>query len=304
MPPRKTRKNGRRAAKKSNKPKTLSKNMRTAVVRIVKGQLETKSRTYYGGALIASVNEGDISTRQRYGQNPVIINNATATDIHRVIPFVSQGLEGHQRLGNSIQPLKLKIDCQVQLNPDLYTEGTGYQTNIVCVAYLLQNRACKTYQTLFNPTTGSINPAVQNDFSQLLDAGNGGTINFDGTFFNACLPVAKQFYTLIKKHVFTLRQDGVTTNSEAGLPVGSVVNANAAPMAHRWSWNLDERHLPAHYTYPDVKDGNVTATFPDNPTNSSLFWCMGYYDQAGNTLDSTRIYVSQEYVSTLWFKDA
>jgi len=256
------------------------------IKKVIKGQAETKMAVLYGNAVVGTAPFGT-STQQ----NQFIVSNAT--DILRVIPPVLQGVDDNQRVGQTIMPVSQHVHCSVTISANT-AGGAGFANNLsynlVAVAYCLQHVSYKTYTSL----------STQNDFTQMLSLGNGGTSNFNGSFEFSRLPVEKGYYQVLGKKMFNLRNSGVQATT-VGVPQAQWgTNANSAPVRHEWTWNLS-KHLPKKLVYPET---NTAAPGPNDPTNSAPFWCIGYYQMDGSqSVTSPQVLIQQQYVSILKFKD-
>jgi len=255
------------------------------IKKVLKGVAETKMVVLYGNANLAS--PYGVSTQQ----NQFIINNTT--DILRIVPKVLQGTDDNQRVGQIIQPVSCQVHCSVTISAST-AGGAGFANNLsynlVAVAYCLQHVSYKTYASL----------STQNDFTQMLSLGNGGTSNFNGTFEFSKLPVEKGYYHVLGKKTFNLRNSGVQSTT-VGIPQAQWgTNANAAPVRHEWTWNLN-KFLPKDLKYPET---NSAAPGLDDPLNAAPFWCIGYYQMDGSSSVATpQVLIQQQYVSVLKFKD-
>jgi len=159
-------------------------------------------------------------------------------------------------------------------------------TNIVCVLYILKHKIYKDYNTLI----------AKNDFTQLLKPAEGVTVAFQGNQTDANLPVANQYYQVVKKVKFNLRNSGTYYSSTT--PAAGVANNNSAPFNHRMSINLI-KHLPKSLLYPESQ----VTTNGDFPTNSNLFWSIGYYNMDMLTPGGSFSWIVTQYTSRLTYKD-
>ena len=272
------------------RPRGRKSKLATAIKDVLMRNAETKAASFYSN---------NYSTTGAYPaawavQNQMIASNSS--DILQVIPYIVQGTGDNQRTGKAIKPVSFTISCSVSLNP-VYVNGTAaYPNNIIAVAYLLQHKSLKSMQALkyvglVGGTTGN------NDFNQLLDSNDGGVRPFSGLETDSKLGVASQYYKVLGKRVFQLRNDYYGTSPGASISG----NSQAVPLRHSWTWNAT-RHFPKTLEYPEVG----TSTDPnirDLPTNSSLFWCVGYFQQTGTNGTSAVPAIQQQYTTILKFKD-
>lgn len=278
-----------RKAIRNARPKT-KKAITKLVNRVINSRAESKMVTWFGG----STGTGTFADKTPVSQNQLISVNST--DILRLISPITVGSNDNQRTGDSIQPMSLIVNCRVMISPSS-TGGTGwkegYSYNLKAVAYCLQHVSYKTYVSLY----------ANNDFSKLLKIGNSATTGFDGTYEASKLPVDTGYYRVLGKKVMTLRSAGSSNSGGSAVtPLEQGVNSNSAPFSHEWTWNLSNK-LPKNLKYPE----NVEAPLPippgnDDPLNSAPFWCIGYYRMDG-TVTSPQIFIQQQYVSKLTYKD-
>jgi len=259
--------------------------------KVVNAKAETKMVTFFNGPVAQASplrnSTGTLADAAPVSQNQFISDNTT--DILKLIPDVTQGDSDNQRSGRAINPVSGLVKCKVMISP-ISTGGTGWQNNLAYdlhfVAYLLQSVSYKTYQSLH----------ANNDFTKLLDVGDNTTTRFDGSFSTANLPVEKGYYRVLAKKRKLLRSSGYFTG---GSGVG-ISNNNSHPLVHEWTWNWG-KHVPKKLLYPE--DDVVAADGQNEPLNSSIFWCVGYYRTDGVTSDTPQIFIQQEYTSIMKYKD-
>jgi len=287
---RRAEKTARRAVRGVKKAKLVG-----LVKNVIMRKARTKTVSFY-----QSWNDGTKTTRATglYSdrgwatQNNQI--NTNNTDILQVIPFCYQGLEDNQRLGETISPVGLNIRGCIRIN---YANNLSVYNNadLKVVIYVVQHVQLKDYTNLYS----------KNDFTQLLqdnDAVTDATQQFDGQSWQSMMPVANEYYRLLKKKVITLRYAGLwpkptTPTASTGVPNSHNYFAN-------YSINL-RKQVPKLLKYP-LQSIPTNPLILNTPTNSSIFMCMGFYQQNepanGATFD-TAPQMEQTYVSTLTFKD-
>lgn len=266
-----------------------SKKQKKAVASIVKNvldkELETKMKTYYSSpANLAG--DGTLANAGPSPHDQFIRNNVN--DIMRLLPFVSLGTKISERIGTNIKPLNLYVQGTVQIN---YTNKLLGQIpeELFAVIYVVDHVFIKQYTQLI---TG-------NDFNNLLQTGQSSTQEFAGDYVSATMPLAKQYYRLIKKKVIPLRYAGA---QGSGTVTGAYSVANAHNYRANFSFSLTEKHLPAALKYPETGINPIAGQ--DDPNNYAPFMCVGYYAMNGETTTTPQAYIQTQYVTQLTYKDA
>jgi len=273
----------------------VSKPLRRAIKQIVRGDAETKYTAWYQG-----VNDGTVTTRSTgffstsgwSVQNQAIALNET--DILRLIPQVLEGTGDYNRIGTKIRPVSLNVKGQLRVklaNVLLYSPA-AFTVDL----FVLQHKRLRNYEQLYSA----------NNFGELLDTGEGGTIGYQGISVNAGMRVSPQNYTVLARKRITLRYNGLQNTGAAASQV-------SIDGSHTWyaeySMNLT-KHLPKVLQFPD--DTTAGAPTPPRvtnaPSNSSIFMCMGYPSWYNNSINSSaatsnNVLLEQTYVATLGFKD-
>lgn len=265
------------------KPQTLT----GLIKRVVKGAAETKEVIWYNGP---SPSNGTFAQASYINQNATITNNTT--DILRLIPYVAAGTGDNQRIGEKIKPVSLNVKGSVCLLTNSInnqpSNTAGFQQDFYVVIYILQHVSLKSYKDL----------AAQNDFTQLLKTGENSTVPYNGHVWESQMPVEDAYYKLLKKKKYRLRYGGMKQTT-AGDPPGNQWIAMSNPHSWRAEFNISlSKHLPANFKYPEA---NAPAGNQNDPTNSSIFMCMGAYQADGTVLNSTIF--QQQYISSLKYKD-
>jgi len=287
---RKTKPRRKTAAKKTAR---LSKPMKKAVKQLVRGEAETKRTAFYQDANNGSsgaIATGMFSTRGWAVQNNVITNNTT--DLLQIIPYVIQGTNDFNRIGKSIRVVNLNVRGTVRILGSLIAAIGTPMTNLDVYVYVLQHVSLKNYTDL----------RARNDFSRLLEDGEGGGRNFLGNALDPFMPVSKQTYNVLARKRIQLKYGG------AALPGGTLTTPVSVANAHQWSaeYNINlTKKCPKKLTFPDDDNGSILPTIYNSPTNSSIFMVFGFVDeQVGNPAGSlVRPWLEQTYVSSLTFKD-
>lgn len=256
------------------------------VARAISRSTETKQVAWYNGPT---------PSNGTYGQANYIIQNSTitsnTTDILRLLPYVVQGTGDNQRIGERISPKSLIVQGTVMMNianTQRVAGNVGVFTDIYVVIYVLQHVTAKSYTAL----------GTSNDFTQLLRDGEGTTKPFMGHVWDSQMPVEDAYYRLLKKKKYRLRYAGKGT-TQGGDPPGPAWLSPPNTVSYRSEYKLNlSKYLPKQFKYPDAA---VTATGVNDPTNSSIFMCMGCY-QGDGSVDQSWTF-SQQYITQLKYKD-
>jgi len=250
---------------------------------VVRGQAETKEVAWYGGPL----NGGTYADAAYVNHNPIITSNTT--DILRLIPKIAPGTSDNQRIGEKVRPTSLIVNGSVRLS-DGTINGVNaeFRDDVVVVMYVLQHIGLKDYTNL----------TTSNNFLQLLRTGENDTAAFSGTVTDSQLPVEDAYYRLLSKKKIRLRYAGAIPGSATGVPTNAVVSvANAHSYYADFHFNLS-KHLPAQFKYPEL---SAAAGTLNDPTNSSIFMCLGFYNMDGQSALTQLVAV--QYTARLKFKD-
>jgi len=300
MPPRRSAPKRRRPAPKAKAVAKLSKPMKRAIKQVVRGEAETKRTAFYcsfNDGTSTARSDGLFSKRGWALQNNVIGSNNT--DILQLIPFVTQGTDDWQRIGQRIRPSSLSLRGSVRCD----LSGTLIKLNpsdFKVYIYVLQHVSLKDYTNLY----------ANNNFTQLLETGEGTTVPFTGIPQNNGMPVAKQYYHVLQRKQITLRYGGAYMNPNAGTGIPPTDAVACVANSHTWyadySLNLT-KHLPKVLMYPeDATSPSPGPAVLNAPTNSSIFMAMGFIDwfnPSDSTTTLTLPRLEQTYVTQLSFKD-
>jgi len=202
-----------------------------------------------------------------------------------MLPFVVTGANENQRVGDRIQPQSLTVQGTVKIELDnILTNQTPM--DLFAVIYVLEHAVFKSYTSLI----------AGNDFTQLLKTGENTTARFNGDVWSSQMPVADQYYRLLKKKVVRLRYAGVTILS--GTATDQSI-ANSHDYLGKFSLSLSKKSLPTAFKYPE----SSTVAGANDPLNSAPFFAMGFYWADGSTTNTPQVYIEQQYVSVLRYKD-
>ena len=258
-----------------------------AIKRVVNNQSETKQVAWYSGPL----QNGTFANASYVNHNAQISSNVS--DILRLIPYINQGTADNQRIGETIVPKSLVVNGSVRLSDGTLNDVVaGFRDDIVVVLYVLQHVSLKTYTSL----------ASLNNFTQLLRTSENTTAAFTGRVVDSQLPVEDQYYRLLSKKKLRLRYAGAIPGSATGVPVNSVVSvSNSHSYYADFNFNLS-KHLPAKLKYPEQVTGGPVLPGAIDPTNSSIFMAVGFYNMDGTPTPADQL-MSIQWSSFLKYKD-
>jgi len=200
----------------------------------------------------------------------------STNELYQLIPSVTQGNDDHQRVGDTIQPVKLTTKVNIAL-----TDRSVNAMSIYAHIFFLTSKNVKDWKLTAAIPTAS-----------LMDLGDGTNVPFDGTSYTAMLPINKSEFNVIAHKKILLQKPKDNPNSiyqQDEDPVTSTCTHFA-----NFSVNVP---LPKKLMY---------LTDADNyPTNAFPFMCMGFTatDQYG-AVASTILMLKVQAQSHLYYKDA
>jgi len=260
----------KRAANRSRMARP-TRDLKTEIEKVIAGTQETKFivdypyNTQSASDLYQSLNFSSAIT--------------STTELYNLIPRINVGSDDHQRIGNRIEPMKLKNITSVYLP---YSEARTSMSVFVDV-YYLTSKTVKTDNIMANIPV-----------SFLLNAGDGTNVPYDGTAQTADLPINKAAFTVLKHKRVKLQLSAGDPNS---VLVGSFVNPGVVSTCYyeaRWTMDIP---IPSKLTYMNE---NV-----NYPSNYLPFMCLGFHaiDANGDSAPITpRIFCRSQ--SQLTYKDA
>lgn len=252
-----------------NKKPRVSKPIKTAIARAIRGSQETK---YVSSALTAQNGTTNLSTF--VGFSSAI---TSTTEMYSCIPRITQGVGDHQRVGNQIRPTNLKVKGIVSLN------SRASDSLHCCVdIYFLTSKQIKS-ELQYSQVL----------IQRLLNKGDGTNTDYNGQTFNQMLPINTSEFTLLKHKRILLTKVQNSPNSEATAATAAVAGPNPymksfsvkIPCPKRFTYQTDAQLYPASY-YP--------------------FMVLGYtwYDNNGGSAPNQTSTVVCQAQSQLYFKDA
>ena len=248
-----------------------SRDLKEEIKKVVAGTQETKFVVDYP---YNSQTSSDLYSATNFSSGITSTN-----ELYMLVPRINVGSDDHQRIGNRIEPIKLKNTTTVYLP---YSEARTAMSVFVDVYYL----TCKQVKTQIN------NNEVPTGF--LLNAGDGTNVPYDGTAQTADLPINKSAFTVLKHKRVKLQLSAGDPNS---VLVGAFANPAVTSTCYyeaRWTYDIS---VPSKLTYMNE---NV-----NYPSNYFPFMCLGFHaiDANGDTAPITpRIFCRSQ--SQMTYKDA
>jgi len=202
----------------------------------------------------------------KYVSNPLKVNSVTVLtdlsawtgfspditgtgEIYPCIPKTVQGTADHNRIGDRLNPVKIKVSLDIA--PIGYADTDSFDRTVYI--YLLQSLSVKS---LDNYTAIPI--------TLLLDNGAGSSVKFDGTPYTAQYPVnTKEFRVLKVKQVRLTKGIGQITGGD-GDPVGIVTPSRS--------------YAKVRMTVKAPKTIKYEGSSTKYPTNFAPFLVMGWHD--------------------------
>lgn len=199
----------------------------------------------------------------------------STNELYMLIPEVPQGQGDYQRIGNVIQPTSLTTKVNISA-----VNRTPSSINIYAHIFFLTSKQVKDWKL-----TNSVLTA------QMLDAGDGTNVPFDGTSYTAMLPINKSQYNVIAHKKILLSKGANNPNN--------IYNNDEEPSADtfRYTATFSQKiPLPKKLLYADASQ--------QYPTNAFPFMCCGFTaaDNQGQTALSSLILRVQAQ-SHLYYKD-
>jgi len=246
--------------------------MKTAVMKLIKGNEETKYRAedlVIPGSVLPS-----LGTFQQFS------SGITGTgELYACLPRLTQGTDDFNRIGNSVVP----VSCHVDAILNCTTSNNNQSVDVWAHVFVLQATAVKSLDNL---------SAVP--ITQLLEDGAGGYIAADGTTNMTQYPVNRTaFKVLHHKRIRLYKPFGQQNNRAAPSAGGTDGTIAACTGNKRVRLNIP---LPKKLKY-DIASQSY-------PVNSAPFFCVAweYNDASGDSAPITSIYVQAR--THLRYKDA
>lgn len=241
--------------KRAVSTKRVSKRLKYAVKRIVSRNTETK-------------------TRQLTSATLNVFQSITNTEVHNIIPAISQGVTQQDRIGNRIKPVRMTLKLAIICN-NMNAVAPGASSSYFDV-YIFKSKFAN--QGGIAPTAG--------DMSLFLQNGSGGD-SYNGQVLDGLRPVNNDLFTLLTKRRVTLNNIANTT-----LLAMNGYYQSTAPQK-TFSFNLT-KHLKDTWIYNDANT---------NLANDNFYVAIGSTQTDGAFLAGSVIGTYQ-FITDLRYKDA
>lgn len=280
-----------RAAKSSKTKKTakLSKPVKNAVKKIIRGDIENKYLALYPN-LPSATSPGACwaGAGTAILQLPAVRNSALGVNIVPLLPPCAQGVAQHQRIGDKIRPISLKVDFTVSY------DGRNVNANLLhCRLMCLRDKSIKRIPDLvYNAAIPQLGTPVD---LQLMDFGNGTNGGYNGSPYDQHWRINTERYSVISDLKFELRKGfGQTPQATNSVPYAGSITSMDSTMTRNFSVSV-----PTPQTLMYSNDTDLY------PTNFAPFWCFGFTQPDGDgTVDYLANLVMVNYTSHFVYEDA
>lgn len=251
--------------------------------------VRTPRRTYkkkfnlkkYVKSLASSMIHKNSENKEAYTtMTPTDFNSGISAsgDVMRIIPNISQGTDGHNRIGDKITPLSLNVKAILQMLPQGANQGAGVSKIAVRLMLITPKSYPNWAQASANATTW---------MAQLLKKG-GTTVGFTGDISDLYAPYNSQAITLHWQKVYFFNQAYAT----------STTNSVAFDQSHLTRFiTIPLRFRKKMWQYSADVDSGLT------PTNAGYFLVLGYCFTDGTSPDTLSTRIRFQYDSILRYED-
>jgi len=228
----------------------------------VKALVAAPSETKYRAEAIRN-----LSTGNTLANFTAFSSGITATtEMYAAIPRVAQGVDEHERIGDTIAP----TSCTLHLDMTAPTFGNNNSIDKTVHIFLVE---CTSVKDLDNYSAVPI--------TSLLDNGNGGNVGFDGTPLTAMFPINRRNFRVLKHKAFRLVKGFGKPNGSSGTDPAGLTDSTITPAA-------SYKHISMKVKLP--KKLKYSAHGSRYPTNAAPFFVVGWtnnwqVDTASNVID-------------------
>jgi len=261
---RQTRRRPRRSSRPSSKAAGAKSRIRgtSRLAQLVKAIVNKGSETKYKAEAMRKLSSNDtLATFTAFSSGITGV-----AEMYSALPHVAQGVDEHERIGDQISPLS----CTVHLDITAPSFGQNQSIDRTVHVFLLTATSVKS---LDNYSAVPI--------SALLDDGNGGNTNFDGSPYKAMFPVNKRNFQVLRHLKFRLVKGFGKTNGSSATDPAGLTDSAICPSA-------SYKHISMNVKLP--KTLKYSAHGQKYPTNAAPFVVIGWtsnwgVDAASNVID-------------------
>lgn len=260
--------------KKTRKPKVYKKSK--SLTKTQKKEVES---------LIHKQDETKYAFHTLTSDNTLLMFNSVISatgDMCQVIPNVSKGTGGNNRIGDELLCQRLKIQGHIRYSPFTGVDDPG-RGNIAVRLMLVSNKL----RPNFPDVQGSLSP-----LNSLLKKG-GTTTNFSGLLSDLYADINREIWTVHKDKIYYLTQPSIIRTQGGVSGAVSTVSMDFSNVVKFFSIDAKVRRK---FIYDDSINGGLT------PTNAGPILLLGYVYLNAATPDSVSTNVGLYYTSTMEFE--
>lgn len=244
--------------RKMRKPK-ISKPAATAVRRIVKQEISRNSEDKLVSLFQSQVHNSAIGSG----------------DVYRLLPSITQGVDAHQRIGDSVRAKSLMVKFRLALPPNYWQNIQTFTVPFQVRLMILKQKNVKANGQLANVDTAHL---LRPNF------GSSTELSYDGSPQRHMSPINTElFEVLFDKKVYMLPQDVQRTN------------LGTYPLTPNTMEITKYVKCPARLTYDD---GN------GNEANNFAPFAVAGYCKADGTIDTINTALQVDVMTTVKFEDS
>ena len=199
-------------------------------------------------------------------------------DFITLLPAIASGIGQNQRIGDSIEPIKLVIRGYLVYSTSIVTYIDARM--ILARMFCFQDKSTRSY-------------ALSSANYQLIDLG-GSSGPFTGTQMSVISPKNTDMFTFYADKKFKFIKPYGLTNG--GVQNNALVSPNNT-LWHPFTITLTKKQIPAHLKF----DAGLSTNFP---VNFAPYLAVGYADLLGASPDVANTQIQMEFCSTLYYKDS
>jgi len=203
----------------------------------------------------------------------------SSAEAYALIPPIQLGDGDHQRTGNVIAPTSLTIKGFVSL-----LENAEASAFLDVDIYILRHKAIKdvTYQTQLG------------NLADLLNAGNGLNVGYDGSWTNSAMPINGSTYQLIKHKKIRLEKGWGDANTYISLAADARAAYNDNPK-HQKNFSIKVK-MPKKLQYKSDADTTPSMDYP--------FMVLGWNVPTNLDTTTSNQIIKCTATTHLYYKDA